>query len=120
MITKGTPKILKTANKTTVSSKKKICSLYLAKLKFFIFKEKSGNSAFRIYALSTEIPNNTQTLVNAVTANSKSAACTTSGKLKIKSALAGVGNPIKESVCRVSILNLAKRIHEPKVMINPK
>lgn len=27
----------------------------------------------------------------------------------IKIALAGVGNPIKESVCRVSMLNLARR-----------
>ena len=42
------------------------------------------------------------------------------GKLNIKSALAGVGNPIKESVWRSSILKFANRKQEPNVIINPK
>ena len=39
---------------------------------------------------------------------------------QIKIATAGVGTPIKESVWRVSLLNLAKRMHEKMVMRNPK
>ena len=41
------------------------------------------------------------------------------GKLKKNKALAGVGKPIKESVCRSSILKLAKRKQAPKVITNP-
>ena len=37
---------------------------------------------------------------------------------QINSALAGVGKPINESVCRVSILNLANRNAEKAAMIN--
>lgn len=36
----------------------------------------------------------------------------TNGIVQIKRALAGVGNPIKESLCLVSILNFAKRTAE--------
>ena len=41
------------------------------------------------------------------------------GKEAINIAAAGVGNPIKEDVCLVSILNLANRIAEKRVIINP-
>ena len=42
-----------------------------------------------------------------------------SPKLRIKRALAGVGRPIKLSVCRSSILNFASLYAEPKVIIKP-
>ena len=41
------------------------------------------------------------------------------GKEAINIAAAGVGNPIKEEVCLVLILNFANRIAEEIVMINP-
>lgn len=40
-------------------------------------------------------------------------------KEAIKIATAGVGNPIKEESCFLSILNLANLIAEKRVMINP-
>ena len=43
----------------------------------------------------------------------------TKGNEHIKIQLAGVGTPIKESDCRVSILNLARRIAEKIVIKNP-
>src|SRR5690625_4843213 len=39
--------------------------------------------------------------------------------LKIRIAFAGVGNPIKEEVCRESILNFANLYPEAKVIVNP-
>src|SRR5690606_36246708 len=116
----GTPKNLNTTSRTRDKIKKKICNLYLVKLKFLILSEKSDNSAFRIKVLNTEIPSNTHTLVSTSITKANSVYSITRGKLKIKRALAGVGSPMNESVCRVSILNFAKRIHEPKAMINPK
>lgn len=42
------------------------------------------------------------------------------GSEQIIMALAGVGKPIKESNCRESLLNFAKRIAEKIVIINAK
>ena len=43
-----------------------------------------------------------------------------SGKETINKVLAGVGSPMKELVCRVSILNLANRNAEKMVMMKGK
>lgn len=43
-----------------------------------------------------------------------------SGKLITNSVFAGVGSPIKESVCLVSILKLANLKQAPNVMTKPK
>src|SRR5690606_7633622 len=92
-------------------------SLLSLKFLFFVFREKSGNSAFIIKALNKLIPTKTYGLLKISKTNSLSVVFIIKGILNINKAFAGVGKPIKLSVWRVSILNFAKRIHEPSVMI---
>src|SRR5690606_13191635 len=86
---------------------------------FFVFNENNGISAFIIKALNKLMKTKTYGLLKIVNTKSLEVVLVIIGMLKINNALAGVGKPIKLSVWRVSILNLAKRIQDPKVMIKP-
>src|SRR5690606_11167697 len=66
-ITSGNPKIWKTKSRMIAKIKNTICNLYLAKLKFLIFRENNGSSAFKIKALKTEIPIKIHTFDNIST-----------------------------------------------------
>jgi hypothetical protein len=76
---------------------------------FLILSENNGISALSINALKIEIESKTHGLTSNSSKNIESEYCSTSGKLNINNALAGVGKPMNESVWRVSMLKLAKR-----------
>ena len=79
----------------------------LLKVNFLTFNENNGISAFSKKALTAVRITSPYSLKS--TAFRKLSGKKTKGKLVIKSAFAGVGNPIKELVCRVSMLNFANR-----------
>ena len=76
--------------------------------------EKSDNSATSKYENTTTTANRKKRLSVSLAHVFSPDVTKTSEQMKI--ALAGVGNPINESVCRVSMLNLANRNAEKTVM----
>ena len=107
------------SNKADSPKKSKPTLLSLSVL-FFVFKENNLILAFMIKALNTLMPTNTYGLLNISIIVSLAVLSVIIGILNIKSALAGVGKPIKLSVWRVSTLNFAKRIADPNVIKKPK
>src|SRR5690606_34064646 len=96
--------------KRQISEMNRVRYLYLLSLKenFLNFKAIKGNSAVNNKAKSKVKPIRNGPLLIKFPAHSNSSAI--KGSVEINSPLAGVGTPIKRSLCRVSILNLAKRM----------
>lgn len=107
MIVKATPKNCKNIKSKIEINKKNNFKELSFILNFLIFKANKGISAFRIKALKIEIKINTQGFINNSSTNNESVFFKIRGKLIINIAFAGVGKPMKDSVCRVSILKLA-------------
>src|SRR5690554_601388 len=109
----------KNNNNSAQIPKKRSVTLLSLRFLFLVFKENSGISAFIINALKKLIKTKIYGLLKISNTKSLEVVAVISGILRIKSAFAGVGNPIKLSVCRVSMLNFPKRIQAPKVMMKP-
>ena len=79
--------------------------------------EKRGNSATNRYE-NTAVTANRKKRLSVSIANEWEVSDEMKASEQINSALAGVGSPINESLCRVSMLNFANRNAEKTAMIN--
>src|SRR5690554_844892 len=105
---KGTPAIPSHSTHTSEMAKVKYRYLLSLKLKFLNFKAIKGNSAVIRTAKKDENASKNQPFASRLSAQRNFSAV--KGRVEIRRPLAGVGTPINLSDCRVSILNLARRM----------